>query len=1280
MRKGLLDTATSVKGNSVRVDKRVIELLGPVLETSLMPGEKVAVRSRRVLSRKGRCVVRVRVFGSASLGWLDASMLWGACVEAFICPGGRVKHLAEQLYPDVYIASWASSLLLPPHRHWDGVLVGTIKSEEEAEQYMSLVERWTPKIVILTCHISVSRKRFAGWSNCSKFGYDVHHQQCHHEEFGGVSISSWRLMIAVKSSDVRLDFCIKRMTAGLYPRHLQTALDDTVGPSKDYLRLDRIKQESPSGDAGLVQPSGIVVEGTREVFDGNSFAPDLAVLESPAMHHLWVLAVSVFSKDRVVRKINVMELLAIWDYAGKIWYKDMNRERLAQVLQARILSPPGKILTTVCFHVYQQCLDAILPQSELTFDPKHEVDTREKKVVGAMELRGIQRAKAALADDAAVDLSYWAMPNETPAQSLAREFLRRFAHRWWVYNLAKEAYSWLRTNGNTPKDRAAIEECIKRAAGSDYWEWHRGSKLFFWRFPEECNWRKDARDGTPFWHISEPPTGLHFQNIPTSTREGELQIRVKVFQLAFRWYIEHRSPKLLIPRFGVEKVSNEAGQVLDIRTVWDATRNGLNGSIWCPSFALPTIQNGEDLVVKWLLIPVGDYLRGGSPPQDYTQDQSLFIKSWQFDHDVGQMFNNFTLHEDERDYHGIRFISTRNDGSPEPQSFMRCTALAFGVKASPYLAIQGEERIMEMCMGDPHALDNPFQYEQCWLNLPTSPDYDPSMPRVLLLKKNGELAAMKVTFVDDLHAADRGKTAAPAREAARVIATRMNYYGNQVAARKVGPPTLIPRAWNGFMTHTDEPYPVKGTTTKKWKRGRAGLQWIWDQCGIPDDTPDPIAYIEQLPSWDVRIDTSELRRIAGLWIHLTEVYTEGRCFIKGFFNAMEAFRSNRDLDGWRLAAVMDEALQLELTDASRAQAAGDYPVLTRVTYQMVLHTQALRKLFAGEEPRVVLIRPMEKHHLRYACGDASAEGFAQAVQYPNLEVDERDGLWLPEMSAKSSNLREALNIANHIKRDIREGRHDNCEIWQATDNAVWCAVCNKGMSSVRHLFDLLVEIKLLAHEHNVFYHCFHISGERMIATGIDGMSRGDKESGIALGYDLRNYLPLDTSAFDYPGNSLEEWCRGWMGDDYSPPAAPIDWFLKIHKPGIHVIAPPPAAALHALTEVARSRHKRPEHVQYVILIPRLLYQEEWRSRFQKEVDIWFTLHTGEFWPHSAFEPLMIGLSFPMYRTRPWLLRQERDKVVELGRTLSLMSEQSNIRVRDHLCKLWSDPRAFLLEM
>ena len=57
---------------------------------------------------------------------------------------------------------------------------------------------------------------------------------------------------------------------------------------------------------------------------------------------------------------------------------------------------------------------------------------------------------------------------------------------------------------------------------------------------------------------------------------------------------------------------------------------------------LSTSRNAENQVVKWLSMPVREYLQLGSPELDYTtQEADDFIKSTQGDIDVGQHFNNF---------------------------------------------------------------------------------------------------------------------------------------------------------------------------------------------------------------------------------------------------------------------------------------------------------------------------------------------------------------------------------------------------------------------------------------------------------------------------------------------------------------------------------------------------------------------------------------------------------------------------------------------------------------
>ena len=153
-----------------------------------------------------------------------------------------------------------------------------------------------------------------------------------------------------------------------------------------------------------------------------------------------------------------------------------------------------------------------------------------------------------------------------------------------------------------------------------------------------------------------------------------------------------------------------------------------------------------------------------------------------------------------------------------------------------------------------------------------------------------------------------------------------------------------------------------------------------------------------------------------------------------------------------------------------------------------------------------------------------------------------------------------------------------------------------------------------------------------------------------------------------------------MAKDYAPPLMPVGWFKQGHWPSVHIWAPPPAAALIALKELARYRHKRPFEVTHVVLIPRLLWEEEWRSRFEKEVDVWLILHNGSIWPHSAFEPLLVGISFPILppsRSFPWQVKQERSIMVDLGRALSQMSKSSDLRVGYYLRELWHSPRSFL---
>ena len=179
-------------------------------------------------------------------------------------------------------------------------------------------------------------------------------------------------------------------------------------------------------------------------------------------------------------------------------------------------------------------------------------------------------------------------------------------------------------------------------------------------------------------------------------------------------------------------------------------------------------------------------------------------------------------------------------------------------------------------------------------------------------------------------------------------------------------PTCCPGAWKGKIMHTDQPLPRKSTTVKKWTRFKSGVAWVIEQSRLGNHVP-----------------TVELRRIAGLGINVTDVYRDARCYLKGFVNAVESFRIDRDDNGWRIkmgaeltatateqelfdvpyltpvqkATAMDTAEELERVDASTEQAALSYPALTRITTELIEHCEALLELFEGDLPRADFIRP-----------------------------------------------------------------------------------------------------------------------------------------------------------------------------------------------------------------------------------------------------------------------------------------------------------------------------------
>ncbi len=213
---------------------------------------------------------------------------------------------------------------------------------------------------------------------------------------------------------------------------------------------------------------------------------------------------------------------------------------------------------------------------------------------------------------------------------------------------------------------------------------------------------------------------------------------------------------MITQRFLVVKLKDDSVN-LEIQVVWNSKSNGHNTTLWAPGFMLDDIGNVKEMVIKWLSVPMAIYLDAGSPPQDYTQPANAFVKSKQGDIDVGVMFNNFQTHPTERHALGVCMIQTRREGEYEPHEFWRFCALHFGGRPSPHIACQSQRLILELAKGDRHDSKNPWQWETVHLNLPGDINYDQSMPRVMLLRQDEELATQEANYVDDIHPVHQGE-------------------------------------------------------------------------------------------------------------------------------------------------------------------------------------------------------------------------------------------------------------------------------------------------------------------------------------------------------------------------------------------------------------------------------------------------------------------------------------------------------------------------------------------
>ncbi len=162
----------------------------------------------------------------------------------------------------------------------------------------------------------------------------------------------------------------------------------------------------------------------------------------------------------------------------------------------------------------------------------------------------------------------------------------------------------------------------------------------------------------------------------------------------------------------------------------------------------------------------------------------------------------------------------------------------------------------------------------------------------------------------------------------------------------------------------------------------------------------------------------------------------------------------------------------------------------------------------------------------FVIGDASgkAKGAMVITQY-GLDYESR--VWSQLWRGKSSNIREAENLTDRLERLAsklainaterlesvnKSSALTDHEVFFLMDNSAFKRSYYKGHSTSRELSDIVFQLYKAQQAGGFILHVLHISGKRMKATGVYGLSRGNHTEEMMAGDDPMSFLPFHMGA------------------------------------------------------------------------------------------------------------------------------------------------------------------------
>ena len=246
----------------------------------------------------------------------------------------------------------------------------------------------------------------------------------------------------------------------------------------------------------------------------------------------------------------------------------------------------------------------------------------------------------------------------------------------------------------------------------------------------------------------------------------------------------------------------------------------------------------------------------------------------------------------------------------------------------------------------------------------------------------------------------------------------------------------------------------------------------------------------------------------------------------------------------------------------------------------------------------------------------------------------------PSQGKESSNVREAENLTDRIERLGNDTALTDHEVFVMTDNTAVEGAYYKGQSPSAKLNDIIFRLHKAERDGGFILHVLHISGKRMKATGVDGLSRGDLTEGMLAGADPFSFLPFNRGADDRASGAVGSWVRSWWrtkkGKDWGgmplEEVTPETMFELKDMQAARLWFMAPAVMETALELFGDDRLAHPQW-PHVFVIPHLM-THLWRKNLGKDADVLFTVPAGvPFWTAGQFEPLIVAIVFPLTRTK-----------------------------------------------